>query len=91
MTEKIPYIFRQNTDFFYFTGCLEPDSAVVIHGASDENFKSELFVKRKDAKAELWDGPRTGKAQLNGYVPRRKDYVTISKFCRSAKKKLGYC
>ncbi|KAI5699526.1 hypothetical protein M8J76_003453 [Diaphorina citri] len=60
MTEKIPYIFRQNTDFFYFTGCLEPDSAVVIHGASDENFKSELFVKRKDAKAELWDGPRTG-------------------------------
>lgn len=60
MTDKIPYVFRQNTDFFYFTGCLEPESVIVIHGSSDESFKSELFLRSKDAKAELWDGPRTG-------------------------------
>uniref|UniRef100_A0A8D9AAW4 Probable Xaa-Pro aminopeptidase 3 n=1 Tax=Cacopsylla melanoneura TaxID=428564 RepID=A0A8D9AAW4_9HEMI len=60
MTEKIPYVFRQNTDFFYFTGCLEPDSVLVVHGMSDENFKTDMFVQKKDTKAELWDGPRTG-------------------------------
>lgn len=60
MTDKIPYVFRQNTDFFYFTGCLEPDSVLVLHGMSDESFSSELFLRSKDAKAELWDGPRTG-------------------------------
>lgn len=30
MSDKIPYVFRQNTEFLYLTGCQEPDTCVVI-------------------------------------------------------------
>uniref|UniRef100_A0A1B6CRT2 Aminopeptidase P N-terminal domain-containing protein n=1 Tax=Clastoptera arizonana TaxID=38151 RepID=A0A1B6CRT2_9HEMI len=60
MTEKIPYLFRQNTDFLYFTGCLEPDSALVITATNENNVENSLFLRKRDKHAELWDGPRTG-------------------------------
>lgn len=60
MTEKIPYVFRQNSDFLYLTGCQEPDSAVVLVGRDAEKFISTMFVRKRDAHSELWDGPRTG-------------------------------
>lgn len=60
MTEKIPYIFHQNTDFLYLSGCLEPDTALVMTGSCMENMTSTLFVQKPDPHAELWDGPRTG-------------------------------
>ncbi|XP_063245058.1 xaa-Pro aminopeptidase 3 isoform X2 [Bacillus rossius redtenbacheri] len=60
MTDKIPYVFRQNTDFLYLSGCLEPDSVLVLSGALGESCSSTLFVRKKDPHSELWDGPRTG-------------------------------
>ena len=59
MSDKIPYVFRQNTDFFYLTGCQEPDSILVLT-MNNGNHKAILFMRYKDAHAELWDGPRTG-------------------------------
>ncbi|XP_066595228.1 xaa-Pro aminopeptidase 3 isoform X2 [Prorops nasuta] len=59
MSDKIPYVFRQNTDFLYFSGCQEPDSILVLTMLKD-NFHSTLFVRKKDQHSELWDGPRTG-------------------------------
>lgn len=59
MSDKIPYVFRQNTDFLYFTGCQEPDSLLML-AVNGESFVSTLFVRKKDARSELWDGPRTG-------------------------------
>jgi len=60
MTEKIPYVFRQNTDFLYLSGCLEPDSALVLTGMRGDDHVSTLFVRERDIHSELWDGPRTG-------------------------------
>lgn len=60
MTDKIPYVFRQNTDFYYLSGCLEPDSVLVMWMDDGEQCKSALFMRPKDKHAELWDGPRTG-------------------------------
>lgn len=61
MSDKIPYVFRQNSDFFYLTGCLEPSAILVmVKPAQIDRFKSILFVHDKDAHAELWEGPRTG-------------------------------
>lgn len=60
MTEKIPYVFRQNTDFLYLSGCLEPDSALVLTGMRGDDHVSTLFVRERDMHSELWDGPRTG-------------------------------
>ncbi|XP_014252044.1 probable Xaa-Pro aminopeptidase 3 isoform X2 [Cimex lectularius] len=60
MSDKIPYVFRQNTDFRYLTGCLEPDSALLLIIKPDGSHKSKLFMRDKNAHTELWEGPRTG-------------------------------
>lgn len=58
MSDKIPYVFRQNTDFLYFTGCQEPDS-IFLMVLKGDTYSSTLFIRPKDAHAELWDGPRS--------------------------------
>lgn len=60
MSDKIPYVFRQNSDFLYFSGCLEPDSILVLIVNEKQEMTSTLFMRPKDKHAELWDGPRTG-------------------------------
>lgn len=60
MTDKIPYVFRQNSDFYYLTGCLEPDSLLVMWIDAAQTIRSALFMRPKDKHAELWDGSRTG-------------------------------
>lgn len=60
MTGKIPYFFRQNTDFYYLTGCLEPDSILVLWITEENRTKSALFMRPKNSHDELWDGHRTG-------------------------------
>lgn len=60
MTGKIPYFFRQNTDFYYLTGCLEPESILVLWTDDKNQTKSALFMRPKNNHDELWDGPRTG-------------------------------
>lgn len=64
MTNKIPYVFRQNSDFLYFSGCQEPDSVLVLIIKGD-NYSTTLFVRPKEAHGELWDGPRTGVEGVN--------------------------
>ncbi|KAJ8681468.1 hypothetical protein QAD02_017255 [Eretmocerus hayati] len=59
MSDRIPYVFRQNTDFLYLTGCQEPDSILLLI-LNGEKYSSVLFMRPKDSHAELWDGPRTG-------------------------------
>jgi Xaa-Pro aminopeptidase len=64
------YRFRAGTDFFYLTGCDEPD-AVLLLAPSGEGMKATLYVpRRRDATThefytdarygELWVGPRRG-------------------------------
>lgn len=59
MSDKIPYVFRQNTDFLYFSGCQEPDSILVLTCKQDKSSYT-IFVRTRDEHSELWDGPRTG-------------------------------
>ncbi|CAH2242453.1 jg20448 [Pararge aegeria aegeria] len=76
MSDKIPYVFRQNSDFFYLTGCLEPSAILVmVKLALDASYKTILFVHEKDSHAELWEGPRTGcslAASLTAIMGSRK-------------------
>lgn len=60
MTEKIPYVFHQNTDFLYLSGCLEPDTAIVFNGSCNDDLVSTLLLREQDSHSQLWDGPRTG-------------------------------
>lgn len=60
MSEKIPYVFRQSTDFLYLTGCLEPASLLCICIDDDDSTNTTLFVNPRDPGAEQWEGARTG-------------------------------
>lgn len=55
------YEFHQEPNFFYLTGFNEPEAVSVIQkvGASAD-YVFHLFLRPKDAKAEQWDGARSG-------------------------------
>ncbi|SMR53615.1 unnamed protein product [Zymoseptoria tritici ST99CH_3D1] len=55
------YEFRQDSNFFYLTGFNEPNAvAIIAKGTSDVEYTFHLYVRPKDAYAELWDGARSG-------------------------------
>lgn len=45
MSDKIPYVFRQNSDFLYLSGCLEIDSVLAMWIDSKSVAKSALFMR----------------------------------------------
>lgn len=85
MSDKIPYFFRQNTDFLYLSGCLEPDSCLVLTSSPILHHYSTLFLRDKDSDAELWDGPRTGVQEaINLFgVDQALPITELEKFIRS--------
>ncbi|KAK5131225.1 hypothetical protein LTR08_001194 [Meristemomyces frigidus] len=55
------YDFHQEPNFLYLTGFNEPEAVAVIEkGSSAVEYTFHLFVRPKDARAELWDGARSG-------------------------------
>ncbi|KAJ5388239.1 hypothetical protein N7509_010780 [Penicillium cosmopolitanum] len=53
--------YRQESNFFYLTGFNEPNALAVIgNDGSGDNHTFHLYVREKDARAELWDGARSG-------------------------------
>lgn len=53
------YSYRQNTDFYYLTGFLEPESILVL-APGHPDAKSALFVRTHDKDKETWNGRRAG-------------------------------
>ena len=71
------YRFRAGTDFFYLTGCLEPDAVLVI-APSASGSRSTLYIpQRRDQRTheffsdsrygELWVGARRGVTEAAGF------------------------
>ncbi|HEU0015924.1 MAG TPA: aminopeptidase P N-terminal domain-containing protein [Longimicrobium sp.] len=54
---EVPY--RQNSDFFYLTGFLEPE-AVAVLTPHDPEHRFTLFVRPRDPEKETWSGRRAG-------------------------------
>lgn len=55
---SVHFPFRQDSDLYYLTGFEEPESILVLRpGLSPETV---LFVRKKDATRETWDGFRFG-------------------------------
>ncbi len=52
------YPFRQDSDFFYLTGFLEPDAVLVL--TPGDEIQTTLFCRSKDKMAEIWQGRRIG-------------------------------
>ncbi|MCX8956930.1 Xaa-Pro aminopeptidase [Erwinia psidii] len=54
------YPYRQNSDFWYFTGFNEPEAVLVLIKSSESHHHSVLFNRVRDLSAEIWFGRRLG-------------------------------
>jgi len=56
------YRFRPHSDFWYLTGFAEPGAVLVLLPArtSEEQDRTVLFLRERDAKLETWNGRRLG-------------------------------
>ncbi|KAK6459556.1 peptidase M24, structural domain-containing protein [Scheffersomyces xylosifermentans] len=58
------YDFQQNTDLYYMTGWLEPNSVAIIEKLKDngdeEDVQLHMLVPAKNRQTELWEGERSG-------------------------------
>ncbi|AXF76813.1 Xaa-Pro aminopeptidase [Erwinia tracheiphila] len=54
------YPYRQNSDFWYFTGFNEPEAVLVLIKSSKNHHHSVLFNRVRDLTAEIWFGRRLG-------------------------------
>ncbi|HBV40437.1 MAG TPA: Xaa-Pro aminopeptidase [Erwinia sp.] len=54
------YPYRQNSDFWYFTGFNEPEAALVLIKSAENHNHSVLFNRVHDLNAEIWFGRRLG-------------------------------
>ena len=53
------YAFRQDSNFYYFSGFCEPTSLIAIANNKD-GISTIIFVPPKDKLREIWDGYRAG-------------------------------
>ncbi|MDD2790878.1 MAG: aminopeptidase P N-terminal domain-containing protein [Sulfurimonas sp.] len=56
------YPFRQESNFYYLCGFRE-DNSVLVFVKSKSSTKTMLFVQKKDAMLELWNGKRVGEIE----------------------------
>ncbi|AFJ45792.1 Xaa-Pro aminopeptidase [Shimwellia blattae] len=54
------YPYRQNSDFWYFTGFNEPEALLVLIKSDETHSHSVLFNRLRDKTAEIWFGRRLG-------------------------------
>ncbi len=54
------YPYRQNSDFWYFTGFNEPEALLLLIKSTDDHSHSVLFNRVRDLNAEIWFGRRLG-------------------------------
>ena len=54
------HAFRQDSNFWYLTGFNEPESTLVLLINESKDVQSIVFVPKKDALKEIWDGYRAG-------------------------------
>ena len=54
------HAFRQDSNFWYLTGFIEPESTLVLLINESKDVQSIAFVPKKDALKEIWDGYRAG-------------------------------
>ncbi|WP_299667601.1 aminopeptidase P family protein [uncultured Polaribacter sp.] len=61
----VDYVFHQDPNFYYLTGYREPNGVLVMFSENqtdaDGNIYNEiLYVQKRDARAEQWNGKRLG-------------------------------
>jgi len=52
--------YRENNDFFYFTGLETPGASLVLVARKDGRNQAVLYLPARDTVAEKWTGPKLG-------------------------------
>jgi Xaa-Pro aminopeptidase len=55
----VEHEYRQDSDLYYLTGCVEPEAALLLVPNHLEH-RAVMFVRPRDAEREAWDGARLG-------------------------------
>ena len=58
------YPYRQNSDFFYFTG-IEQEKSILILQKSKNKTSEILFILKPNPKLETWEGKKLRKNQAS--------------------------
>ncbi|MGD8394606.1 MAG: Xaa-Pro aminopeptidase [Candidatus Eiseniibacteriota bacterium] len=58
-SHDVTYPFRQDSDLYFLTGCLEPETIAVLTGG-ESGSRFILFVRPRDPEREQWTGRRVG-------------------------------
>ncbi|WP_296637283.1 aminopeptidase P N-terminal domain-containing protein [Polaribacter sp.] len=61
----VDYVFHQDPNFYYLTGYREPNGVLVLFSeeqtdAEGNTYNEILYVQKRDARAEQWNGKRLG-------------------------------
>lgn len=61
----VDYVFHQDPNFYYLTGYREPNGVLVMFSenqtdADGTTYNEILYVQKRDARAEQWNGKRLG-------------------------------
>eukprot|EP01018_Ginkgo_biloba_P025658 Gb_16113 [translate_table: standard] len=68
MTDVVPYRFRQDADYLYFTGCQQPGGIAILNN----DFGLCMFMPDSDPEDEIWHGQVAGTyAALNTFKADR--------------------
>jgi Xaa-Pro aminopeptidase len=63
----VDYIYHQDPDFYYLTGYKEPNAVLLIFSEPQKTpsgaaYNELIYVQKRDARAEQWNGKRLGVA-----------------------------
>jgi Xaa-Pro aminopeptidase len=61
------FAYRPNSDLWYLTGFEEPEAAVLLLPDHPEH-PFVLFLRKRDLKMEIWDGPRVGPDRAQEHI-----------------------
>lgn len=53
--DVVYFPYKQQSDFYYLTGCMQPDAVLLING-NDRNFSTDLFLAKPTDHYERWFG-----------------------------------
>lgn len=59
-TNSVFHPFRQDPNFFYLTGFVEPDACLAMYKENSTSHRTIMFVPENDKQIELWEGERCG-------------------------------
>ncbi len=60
MSNDVPYLYRQDSDFWYLSGVEQPEAILVLRSIPTDGKRFVVFVRPHDPRAESYGGPRIG-------------------------------